>query len=87
MEMFILGNHIHSGGKKMINKEQLNSINFISDDGTYYYDKGTFDYQYNIKNQELWYYNDGYGDEEFMCRVTDIEELKNLINYSDYEFN
>lgn len=71
----------------MITKEQLNQICFYSNDGTYYYDEGTFDYEFNIKNQELWYYNDGCGGEEFLCKVTDIEELKTLINYSDYEFN
>lgn len=64
----------------MINKEQLNSINFYSKDQTLYIDNN-FDYEFNIKTQELWDINDGYGEPEFICRITNFEKFKELINH------
>lgn len=62
----------------MITKENLNSIDFTSIDTTFYYNDG-WEYGFNIKTQELWYINDGFGEEEFLCRVTKFDELKELL--------
>ncbi len=62
----------------MITKENLNSIDFTSIDHTLYYDEG-WDYEFNIKNQELWYVNDGFGDPEFICKITHFDELKEML--------
>lgn len=64
----------------MITKEQLNSINYISSNQTTYSMSGNWEYEYNIKTQELWNINDGVGEPELLCRVTDFEELKNLLD-------
>lgn len=66
----------------MINREQLNSIEYYSKDGTLYTD-ASFDYEFNVKTQELWDINDGFGDPEFVCRITDFEKFKEIINYED----
>lgn len=63
----------------MITKEQLNSIDYTSKDGTLYHLFGDWEYEYNIKTQELWAINDGYGEPEFLCKVIDFEKLKELL--------
>lgn len=63
----------------MITKEQLNSINYVSVDNTHYTEPGDWEYEFNIKTQELWNINDGYGEPTFLCKVTDFEKLKELI--------
>ena len=62
----------------MITKEELNSIGYRSTNETEYYDLGTCDYLFNIKTQELFYIEDGMCN-DFMCRVTDFEKLKEFI--------
>lgn len=64
----------------MITKEQLNSIDYVSNDETLYTIPGDWDYEFNIKTQELWSINDGIGEPEFLCKVTDFEKLKDLLN-------
>lgn len=64
----------------MITKEQLNSIEYRSQDGTSYYIPGDWEYEFNIKTQELWSINDGYGDSVFLCKVTNFEKLKELLD-------
>ena len=64
----------------MITKEQLNSIDYVSHKGTLFTIPGNWEYEYNIKTQELWSINDGFGEPEFLCRVTDFEKLKELLN-------
>lgn len=66
--------------KIVITKEQLNSIDYVSKDETEYVIPGDWDYLFNIKTQELWFINDGVDDPEFLCRVTDFEKLKELLN-------
>ncbi len=63
----------------MITKEQLNSIDYVSNDSTSYVIPGSWEYEFNIKTQELWSINDGLGEPEFLCRVTDFEKLKELL--------
>lgn len=64
----------------MITKEQLNSIDYVSNDNTNYVIPGHWEYEFNIKKQELWCINDGFGEPEFLCRVTDFEKLKELLD-------
>ena len=66
----------------MITKENLNSIGFVSVDSTLYCDDG-WEHEFNIKNQELWYINDGYGEPEFLCRITKFDGLKELLEILD----
>lgn len=64
----------------MITKDQLNSIEYFSNDGTEYVLAPVWDYLFNIKTQELFCINDGFGEPEFLCRVNDFEKLKELLN-------
>jgi len=45
-------------------------IEFIFKDG---------DYSFNIFTQELWFINDGYGEPDLVAKVTNINELMNII--------
>jgi len=63
----------------MITREQLKEVGFTSRDYTLYYDAYTFDYQYNVKTQELFSHCEVAGDTELITRVTDIEKFKELI--------
>jgi hypothetical protein len=64
----------------MITKDELNSIGYVSNDNSSYVVPGEWEYEFNIKTQELWHINDGFGDPEFLCKVTDFEKLKDLLN-------
>lgn len=64
----------------MITKEQLNSIDYVSNDGTEYVLPCDLEHLFNIKTQELFCINDGFGEPEFLCRVNDFEKLKELLN-------
>lgn len=64
----------------MISKEQLESIGFSTEDNTLYYDAPNWDFEYNIKTQELFSFNELDGETEFLCRVTDINKLEELID-------
>ena len=64
----------------MITKEQLNSIDYVSKDETEYMNPCDWDYLFNIKTQELWSLSDGLNEPEFLCRVTNFEKLKDLLN-------
>ena len=61
----------------MITKEQLNTVATTQDDINFFF--GGWDFQYNLKTNELWNINDGYGKPEFLCVVTDFEQLTELI--------
>lgn len=50
---------------------EINSGNFCTID---------FEYEFNIRTQELWSINDGFGEPTFLCRVTKIEKLQELID-------
>ena len=63
----------------MITKEQLEKIGFRSTDTTLYYDVDTWDYEYNIKTQELFSHCEVYGSTEFLTKVTNIEKFIELI--------
>ena len=62
----------------MITKEQLLSIDFRSIDGTLYHDYYRFDFEYNIKSQDLYEFNEVNGKTNYLCRVIDFEQLKEL---------
>jgi hypothetical protein len=64
----------------MITKEQLNSIDYVSNDNMSYVIPGSWEYEFNIKTQQLWSINDGFGEPELLCRVTDFEKLKELLD-------
>lgn len=64
----------------MITREQLNSIDYTSKDGTEYFIFGSLEYMFNIKTQQLWHTNDGVGEPEFLCVVMDFEKLKELLD-------
>lgn len=63
----------------MITKEQLISIDGLTQDNISYY-FGGWEYEYNIKSQELWFINDGFGEPEFLCQITDFDKLKELLD-------
>lgn len=63
----------------MITKEELNAIDYTSKDNTRYHLFGEWEYEFNIKTQELFNINDGVGEPVFLCRVTEIEKLKELL--------
>ena len=62
-----------------ITKAQLEAIGFRSKDATLYYDVGDWDYEYNIKTQELFSHCEVDGVTELITRVTSIEKLEELI--------
>ena len=63
----------------MITREQLNKDpDFSTKDGKNYI-YGNWDYEFRISTQELYDINDGFGDPEFVCKVTDFGELKKLL--------
>lgn len=63
----------------MITKEHLKEIDFFSNDETEYFGDN-WQYMFNIKSQQLWNFNDGFGEPDFLCKVTDFEKLKELLN-------
>ena len=65
----------------MITKEQLESIDFRTKDGTLYHDYYRFDFEYNIKSQDLYDFNEVNGETEYICSVVDINQLKELTDY------
>jgi len=63
----------------MITKEELHSIGYNSVDNTLFNIAGEWEYEFNIKTQELWHINDGIGEPEFICKVTNFEKLKEFL--------
>ncbi len=65
----------------MITREQLATIDYTySRDGARFSIAGEWEYEFNVKTQELWNINDGFGEPEFICKVTDFEKLKDLLD-------
>lgn len=63
----------------MITRDNLKSIGFNSINNSTYYDAPNWEYEFDIHTQELWNINDGAGEPTFLCKVTDFEKLKELI--------
>lgn len=64
----------------MINKEQLNSINFYSDFKYHeFYDNGP-DFMFDIKTQMLYDHCEVDGVLDVICKVTDFEKLKEVLS-------
>jgi len=64
----------------MITQSQLEDNGFRSLGGhTYYY--GAYDYCFDIKTQELSIFNETTGDKDFLCHISDIDKLNNLIGF------
>jgi hypothetical protein len=65
----------------MITREQMMSIGYTvnKQEPDLYVVYGSWEYGFNIKTQELWHLNDGYGDPEFLVKITNFEKLKNLL--------
>lgn len=64
----------------MITKAQLEENSFRNLGGDLYY-YGTYDYCFDIKTQELFVFNEKTGDMGFLCRITDINKLNDLIGF------
>ena len=63
----------------MISKKKLNSDpDFFTKDGNSYF-YGNWDYELHVASQELYDINDGFGDPQFVCKVTDFDELKRIL--------
>ena len=63
----------------MITRAQLNEIGFSSEDNTLYYDAPNWDFEYNIKTQDLYRFSEVDGATDHLCRVTNIETLKEIL--------
>lgn len=63
----------------MITKKQLDEDPDFGTNNGINYVYGNWDYEFRVKTQELYDINDGYGDPEFICKVTSIEELKRIL--------
>jgi hypothetical protein len=63
----------------MILKEELETVGFHLIDSHYEYVHNSWEYMFNIKTQQLFAINDGYGDPELLCIITNFEELKKLL--------
>jgi hypothetical protein len=63
----------------MIIHNQLIDIGLLTNDKITYIDE-YYDFEFNIKTQELWYINDGFGEPEFIARYTRIGDLENAID-------
>jgi hypothetical protein len=63
----------------MITKKQLDSDPgfYTKDRRTYFY--GNWDYEFDVVSQELYDINDGFGEPQFVCKVTDFDELKRIL--------
>jgi len=62
----------------MITKAQLEENGFRSLGGhIYYYD--VYDFCFNIRTQSIYAINELDGEEEFLCKVTDVNKLKDLM--------
>jgi hypothetical protein len=67
----------------VITREQLEEIGFSSKDNTLYYDAPNYEFEYNVKTQDLYAFDEVDGSTEHLCRVTNIGTLKNVIeNYT-----
>lgn len=62
----------------MITKKDLEDNNFRSLEGHIYYYKMD-DYCFDIKTQSLYEFNENTGEEEFLCHITNVDKLKDLI--------
>lgn len=61
----------------MITANQLNELDWFpepTNKNIWYYD--SWEYEFRITSQELYYINDGVGEPEFIAKITDIEQLK-----------
>lgn len=67
----------------MITEEQLNEIGYFSKEGIGYKIPGTWDFEYNIKTQYLWNFNNGVDQPQFIEKVEEIGRLKELIRIND----
>ena len=63
----------------MLSHHQLTDLNLTTKDRISYFDSPDWDIEYNIKTQELWYINDGYGEPELIGRYTNVKELEQAI--------
>jgi hypothetical protein len=73
----------------MITKNELKTIGFSSVNETEYHDAFRFNWEYNIKNQELWFINDGLGEPEYIATISNLKDLVKTLNSIDagfYEF-
>lgn len=63
----------------MVTRQQLdNDPDFYTKDrNSYYY--GNWDYEYYVLTQELYSINDGFGEPEFLGKITDFTELKKVL--------
>ena len=65
----------------MITKKQLNLIGYhpSQNDKTMFVAHGSWEYGFCISKQELWFLNDGFGEPQFECKITDFQLLKDFL--------
>jgi hypothetical protein len=63
----------------MITKKQLEEDPDFSANNGINYIYGNWDYEFRVKTQELYDINDGFGEPQFVCKVTDFDELKRIL--------
>ena len=62
----------------MVTRTQLLDLGFFEENfNSYYFD--SWEYQFIINKQELYYTNDGFGEPEFIAKIKDVEHLKEVM--------
>ena len=59
-------------------EEQLNELGFIKETDEFYYNEH-WEYQFNPHNNDLTYYNEGFGDDEPLVRIRDYGHFKQVL--------
>lgn len=64
----------------MVTKQQLNSLHFYNGKSSHeFYDNGP-DFMFDIKTQKLYDHCEVAGVLDVICKVTDFEKLKEILN-------
>lgn len=60
-------------------EEQLNKLGFRKSNEDRFYYNEHWEYQFNPYNNDLTYYNEGFGDDEPLVRIRDLEHFKQVL--------
>lgn len=63
----------------MISKEELESEGLTTENGFEYYDYPTFDFMFDVKQQQLFTHCEVTGKVDYLCPMNNIEKLKEII--------
>ena len=61
-----------------IKEEELKELGFIEETNGFYYSEH-WEYQFNPHNNELLYFNEGFGDDEPLVTIKDLNHFKQVI--------